>query len=190
MGGVDGWTIDTLRAHLAGQIVDLRTMLDERYATQTKSLDAAFVAHQAAVRTALDSAEKAVTKAEAAAEKRFESVNEFRGQLADQAGHFINRAETEVRLQAIMDKVNTVEGIVVRAVTQDQYAAAHEALRQSVDTERLSLADHKAWDIKLIGDLGAALTGLKNRYAGASVALGVIMTVLIVLVTVVGLAGK
>ena len=42
---------------------------------------------------ALQAAEKAVTKAELAAEKRFESVNEFRNQLKDQTGTFITRNE-------------------------------------------------------------------------------------------------
>ena len=39
----------------------------------------------------------AITKAETAAEKRFESVNEFRGQMADQATHFITRNESELK---------------------------------------------------------------------------------------------
>ena len=195
----DGWTIETLRAHVVGQIVDLRTMLDERYATQTKALDAAFVAQQTAMRTALESAEKAVatamiaaekavTKAENAAEKRFEAVNEFRGQLSDQATRFLRRDEAEVRLQGILDKVATAEKLATRAVTQDQYVASHESLRMMIDNERGSLAEHRAYDIEAQGKLAADLTGLKSRWAGVSVALGVIMTVLIVLVTVVGLA--
>jgi phage-related tail fiber protein len=198
---MDGWTLSTLHEHLAAQIIDLRTMLDERYATQTKALDAAFVAQQTAMRTALESAEKAVatamiaaekavTKAETAAEKRFEAVNEFRGQLADQASHFINRDEAEVRLQALVDKLHTVEATTARAVTQDQYGASHDSLRMMIDTERGSLAEHRTWDTKVQGDLGAALSNLRSRYAGVSVALGVIMTVLIVLVTVVQLTGK
>jgi hypothetical protein len=196
---MDGWTIDTLRALLMGQIVDLRTMLDERWATQTKALDAAFVAQQTAMHTALESAnkevatamsaaDKAVTKAETSTERRFQSVNGFRSQLADQARTFLTRDEADVRLRAIMDKAATIEAIVVRGVTQDQYAAAHETLRQNVDGQRLALAEHKSWDIKVQGDLSSMVNSLKSRYAGVSVALGVIMTVLIVLVTVIELA--
>ena len=40
-----------------------------------------------------DSQERAVTKALDAADKRFESVNEFRNQLKDQTGTFITRNE-------------------------------------------------------------------------------------------------
>ncbi len=72
------WTVDTLKV-----------MLDERYATQTKAVDAAFLAQQTAMQTALTaaeravqtallSAEKAVTKAEVAADKRFDLLNELR----------------------------------------------------------------------------------------------------------------
>jgi len=52
-----------------------------------------FKAQEQAVAFALASAEKAVTKAELAAEKRFESVNEFRNQLKDQTGTFLTRNE-------------------------------------------------------------------------------------------------
>ena len=114
---VSGWTTDTLRAHLERLLAarqaadtrrfeDLRTMLDERYATQTKALDAAFKAAEQAVQTALASQEKAVSKAEAAADKRFEAVNEFRQQLADQTSNFPTRLEMSTRLDSITADVN------------------------------------------------------------------------------------
>ena len=195
------WTIATLRAHFESQIANLRLMLDERYETQTKALDKAFQAQQEAMKTALESAEKAVqvalisaekavTKAETAAEKRFESVNEFRAQLSDQATTFLSRAEAEVRLQSIADKVDTVETIVLRGVTQEQYTAAHEALYASVRQEHDALAEHKQYDITVQGKLAADMSNLRSRYAGVSVALGVVMTVLIVLVTVLQLTHK
>jgi len=130
-----GWTVDTLKYHTDQQfqaarmaLVDLRTLLDERYQTQTKATDKAFEAQQQAmttafiaadkaVQTALLSAEKAVTKAESAAEKRFEAVNEFRGQLADQAQTFMPRTEAEAqnirnteRIQELTDRINTMAG--------------------------------------------------------------------------------
>jgi hypothetical protein len=55
-------------------LVALKVMLDERYATQTKALDAAFKAAEQAVAVALANAEKATVKAETAADKRFECV--------------------------------------------------------------------------------------------------------------------
>src|SRR5688572_11517487 len=98
---ISGWTTDTLHAHLQREMDDMRRMLDERYATQTKALDAAFAAADKAVQTALLSAEKAVAKTETAAERRFEAVNEFRGQLSDQAATFLPRIEADVRINAL-----------------------------------------------------------------------------------------
>ena len=103
------WTIHTLRESTQQQLNDLRALLDERYATQTKALDAAFEAAEKGVVTALASAEKAVTKAETAAERRFASVNEFRSQLADQSASFITRVEFTARLDALDNQVDDLK---------------------------------------------------------------------------------
>jgi chromosome segregation ATPase len=94
-------------------------MLDERYATQTKAVDAAFLAQQTAMQTALTAArestqsdllaaKEAVGKAEVAAEKRFESVNEFRAQLADQAGTFMPRSEAMTIVQSNTERIQAI----------------------------------------------------------------------------------
>jgi hypothetical protein len=54
-------------------------------------------AQDKAVQIAMIASEKAVVKAEMAAEKRFEATNEFRGQLSDQAATFMPRNEAEQR---------------------------------------------------------------------------------------------
>ena len=100
------WTLDTLHEHVQVQLGDLRTLLGERKQAQETGVNAALLA-----------AEKAVAKAETAAEKRFESVNEFRAQLTDQAATFQSReaAELEARrtsekLQELNDRINRSEG--------------------------------------------------------------------------------
>jgi len=80
----DGWTIETLKEY-----VD--TLLTER---------------QRAVDSAIAAADRAVIKAEAAAEKRFESVNEFRSQLKDQQSGLITRIEAETEFRAIREKID------------------------------------------------------------------------------------
>jgi hypothetical protein len=94
-----------LRDAVRQQAEDHRRMLDERYATQTKALDAAFKAAEQAVAVALANAEKATGKAEAAANARFESVNEFRKALTDQTATFIPRAEYDTAHAALTDRV-------------------------------------------------------------------------------------
>jgi uncharacterized DUF497 family protein len=115
---VSGWTVDTLREYLEVRYTDLKDMLNERYTTQTKALDAAFIAQQTAMKTAFDaadkavqaaleSAEKAAALARTAAEKRFEAVNEFRGQLSDQAATFISRSEADIRITSLAEKLES-----------------------------------------------------------------------------------
>lgn len=89
--------LDHLLALLAEK--DLRDQ--QRFDGQQQALTAALLAADTAVRAAQAAAEKAVAKAEAATEKRFESVNEFRQTLTDQAASFPSRVE----LQALADRV-------------------------------------------------------------------------------------
>lgn len=50
----------------------------------------------------------AIIKAERSTEKRFEAVNEFRAQLADQATSFLPREVAESELAALRKQVNTI----------------------------------------------------------------------------------
>lgn len=95
---------------------DLRD--EQRYAAQKEAVATAMIAQSTAMQTALiaqqtamqaaqAAAEKAVNKAEVAAEKRFDSTNEFREQLRDQAGTLMPRAESEARMAAIIEKVES-----------------------------------------------------------------------------------
>jgi len=60
---------------------------------------------------ALNSAEKAVTKAETATEKRFESVNEFRLTLSDQTKTFVTRGELYAALMAVLGIVAIIVSV-------------------------------------------------------------------------------
>jgi hypothetical protein len=92
---------------------DLR--YQQRFEAQKTALDAARVADKEMVTASLASADRAVLKAEAASERRFESVNEFRATLTDQQRTFIPRAEVEVLIRALSDKVSSLES------RQDRY---------------------------------------------------------------------
>lgn len=90
-----GWTVDTLKEYIEALRSD----------------------DQKAVQAALLAAKEAVIKAENATEKRFESVNEFRAQLADQGNTFLPRLEydaqhkaLEDRVSALTDRINIKEG--------------------------------------------------------------------------------
>jgi predicted DNA-binding protein (UPF0251 family) len=166
---VSGWTVDTLRADLLMQIEAqqastsaefkaLIRLLDERYSTQTKAVDAAFIAQQTAMRTALEAAEKAVqtallsakeavVKAEVAADKRFESTNEFRGQLNDMVATLMGRMEADAKFGALDARVSELAGRMDLATGRDEGAA------QTVVTRRLDAG-------QLIAVLGVLLAAV------------------------------
>ncbi len=82
----------------------LERMLDERE-ERTKER---FAAMDKSVSNALSAADKAVTKAELATERRFEGVNEFRETLRDQAATLMPRVEYEANHRALSANVAVV----------------------------------------------------------------------------------
>lgn len=63
---------------------------------------------------ALASSDKASAKADAAMEKRFDSVNEFRQTLSDQTQTFLPRAEYTARHSALIDKVDDLKAAIFK----------------------------------------------------------------------------
>jgi hypothetical protein len=115
---------DGMRDSTRLQVADMRVLLDERYATQVKALDAAFKAAEQAVTVALANAEKATAKAEMASDKRFDAVNEFRKALTDQTATFLPRAEYDTAHAALADRLT---------VTADRVSALELRLTSRLD---------------------------------------------------------
>lgn len=154
-------------------------MLDERYSTQTKAVDAAFTSQQTAmqaalaaaeraVATALLSAEKAVAKAEAATDKRFESVNEFREQLREQAVLFLQRNEGLSRMDAI-ERALTEH--VARNVDQLKVIEDRLTERNSVVNNRLDLMQGRSSGVNASWGYLVGIVGLVGGFIGIIFAL-------------------
>lgn len=77
-------------ARLEQRMQTIEDRAEERLDTTRRELRAAF-----------EASEKAIDKADTATEKRFESVNEFRAQLASQTNSFMPREVVEPRLAAV-----------------------------------------------------------------------------------------
>ena len=84
----------------------LQQELDRRFRDMQLQLDQRFLSSQDAVQAALKSAELAVNKAEVAAEKRFDNVNEFRQTLSDQTKTFV----TEDKFSGLAHQVDLLQG--------------------------------------------------------------------------------
>ena len=65
-------------------------------------------AQKESVTIAMAAADRAVTKAETAVEKRFESMNEFRGALNDSARLMMPRNEAEQSFRILSEKIDEV----------------------------------------------------------------------------------
>jgi len=87
------------------KLQSLREIMDER----DKRYEDRFVAMDAKTSLALSSSEKAISKAETATEKRFDSVNEFRGTLNDQASKLLPRAEADSRFLSHDEKIEDLK---------------------------------------------------------------------------------
>lgn len=80
-------------------------------------VDIRFDAQEKAVTSALAAADRAVSKAELASEKRFESVNEFRAALGDSARLLMPRAEIETMVKSLNEKIDV---LTARANARDE----------------------------------------------------------------------
>jgi len=75
---------------------------DDRYSVSLKSMDEIN-------KMSLANSKEAINKAEIATEKRFDSVNEFRGTLADQAAKLMPTQEANARFKVYDDKIEDVK---------------------------------------------------------------------------------
>jgi hypothetical protein len=99
----EGWNVDTLLEHMTAlRQADCRAT-EQRFRDQQTAVDAA-----------LKAAKEAVLKAETAAERRFESVNEFRETLGDQQRTLMPRQEAEIRFKQLDDRVAELAQINAR----------------------------------------------------------------------------
>lgn len=107
---------------LAEQLVAFRTHvqeMDKRYAAEfikigtigtmmTEQQALALAATKESTTLAMSASEKAVAKAEMSAEKRFEAVNEFRSQLADQQATFARSDLVNQRTDGLEKKIDEI----------------------------------------------------------------------------------
>ncbi len=125
-----GWNVDTLKEHIDSILAEHQHAHDQQHTANERALDAAFAAQKSAMQTAFDSRERAtdaafaaqksaveaalaaakeaVQKAETAANSKFDSVNEFRGQLADYQRTLMPRAEVAVMMGAMQEKLDAL----------------------------------------------------------------------------------
>lgn len=116
MGGetereVSGWTVDSLHTHLQKQIDALEKHHDQDI-DQLRRETARTLAEK----------DKASDKSERQMEKRFDSINEFRGQLNDQVKTFLTKETYDVAHEALDGKVDIVQNLITGIVAEKRGA--------------------------------------------------------------------
>jgi len=86
---------------------------EQRFNDTKIAVDVALIAADKAVAAALAGQKEAVTKAEVAAEKRFESVNEFRNTLSDQQRNLMPRSEVEILIKGLFTRADSNENRII-----------------------------------------------------------------------------
>lgn len=79
--------------------------MERLVAEREKQRDMITIAARDAVASALAAAKEAVNKAETSNEKRFDSVEQFRGTLSDQAARLMPRIEVDNRMLSMNEKI-------------------------------------------------------------------------------------
>jgi hypothetical protein len=117
-------------------IITLSEERSKRYEILFHALDEKLMAIAA-------NSEKAVNKADTATEKRFESVNEFRGQLKDQTATLMPRGEVDARFNAYDGKLDDIK---------DEIQKLREFKSESTGKEIVQIGEKgdRQWSIGLV----------------------------------------
>jgi hypothetical protein len=68
----------------------------------------------------MDAADRAISKAEVAMERRLESVNEFRAQMADQQATLCRKSEVDIRFESLEKNMNATIQALERGRGQEK----------------------------------------------------------------------
>lgn len=136
------WTLDTLKVHFDAMLAahqryfsDLLSIQEQtnrdRFTSAEKAVYAALAASDKAVSAAMASSKEAINKAETAADKRFESLNELRSAMMDQQKNFAPAVGTELQFKSFDARLTEIkEGLAGRldAIEKKQDATVNKVL--------------------------------------------------------------
>jgi len=160
-----------------GVIASLSTSTGTYLAAGFAMHNTALTAAETAVSKALESAEKAAIKAETASDKRFESVNEFRAQLADQAQRFMPRTESEAATDRNTERVQEMANEVSKMITRTETVAYAERNAERIQelSSRVSAMAGQMVDPQAFAELTKRIDQSTGKGEGASALWGYIL---------------
>lgn len=122
------WTVDTLLIYWKDRHVDLQLQMEQRFAAQQEALESSINAQREAINAALETVRQANEKTERSVELRFQSVNEFRQTLSDQATRFITRTESEATANRNLERIQELNVTIRELAQKKDLLAAYERI--------------------------------------------------------------
>lgn len=185
-----GWTIDSLKVHIARQlehqdaariaaIATVERILDERdrrYEQRWRSQDDAvslallnvnkeMIERMRQVReesqAAMLASDKAISKAEVATEKRFELMNGLREQLIAQASMFAQRREVDAIATGLSEKVFALTGRLDSCASRDEVMQVADAAKTAAAADAAASATRYDSAIARLAALAEDVVSLK-----------------------------
>jgi hypothetical protein len=146
-----------LDTHLGGRVENLHELTEAKFITYRTLIDSqaekvalALAASKEAIDKAEQATQKAIDKAEQATDKRFESVNEFRAQLADQAGMFMPRGEAQQLIEQMTLRTRELADLIPTLMTRTEMTAVMERMNERIQehADRLNRMEGKETGVK------------------------------------------
>jgi hypothetical protein len=155
----------TLKEYIDTKLADLDKRIYESQKAQNATLVAVKSELESKTELALHSQERAVSIANAELIRRLDSMNEFRGQLKDQAGTFVSRDAYETQNLRHEDEHKLLNDRLSAGLSVDVYRIEHGALVKRVDELSQWKAEREATIVQ-IGNLTEKIAILEAWRAG------------------------
>ncbi len=104
----------TLREHIEGRMRALEQRIDESMRAIDIRFEQRFTSLSDSISAAMSASDRAITKAELAADKRYEALNELRGMANDTLARTMTRDECEQRFNAVTEKLDSMQARIDR----------------------------------------------------------------------------
>jgi hypothetical protein len=150
------WTPETLRVHLEALLAEKNLRDQQRFDAQEKALADALTAVEKGTQATFQAAKEATLKAEHAAEARYAAMNEFRGQLSDQASTFMPRAEAVGQIAALTARMEAAAAVI--AERQERTNQEVDKLASHIDRSVGQRSGMDAGWAYLVGVIGVGAT--------------------------------
>lgn len=167
------WTLDTIKIFFDSRLADFQKYYSDllsiqeqtnrdRFTSAEKAVYAALAASDKAISAAMQSSKEAIIKAEAAADKRFDSLNELRAAMLDQQKNFAPATGTDLQFKALGDRITELkESLTARLDSCDKSITEQ---RTKAEAKGQAMSQTSGIIFSILGVAGVVVTILLNAF--------------------------